>query len=126
MEWGRVSLPQGEQPFSFASYNLLTISSQSENPDAAWKWIAFLTEQLPLPLMPARMSVAESDVFNNHIGDEITTVALESIDGANFLSASMNEEILDGWRTFFDAVGRIVNDNLTPSEALDWAQRETR
>jgi hypothetical protein len=38
----------------------------------------------------------------------------------------MNDEILDGWRTFFDAVGRIVNDNLTLSEALDWAQRETR
>jgi multiple sugar transport system substrate-binding protein len=126
MEWGMVTLPQGEHPFSFASYTLFTISSQSENPDAAWKWIAFLTEQLPLRLMPARKSVAESDVFKNHIGNEISTVALESIDGVNFLSASMNDEILDGWRTFFDAVGRIVNDNLTLSEALDWAQRETR
>ena len=81
---------------------------------------------MPMRLMPARVFVAESEVFEDQIGNEITAVALESINEANFLSASMSEEILEGWATYFEAVGRIVNDNLTPSEAMEWSEEQSQ
>ena len=123
--WGMVTLPRGAQPFSYAFGDFFAISSQTDNPEAAWKWLAFLTEQVPLRLMPARMSVAESAIYKEQVGEEIAAFALDAMDGAAFPRRRSSDEYLNQLDLFWDAVGKIINEGLTPSEAMSWAERES-
>jgi ABC-type glycerol-3-phosphate transport system substrate-binding protein len=123
--WGLATLPRGVQPFSYAFGAFFAISSQTENPEAAWKWLAFLTEQVPLRLMPARISVAESAIYKEQVGEEIAAFALEALEGAAFPPRRSSDEFLSQLDQFWDAVDKIVNEKLTPAEAMSWAERES-
>ena len=74
--------------------------------------------------MPARMSVAESAIYKEQVGEEIAAFALDAMDGAAFPRRRSSDEYLNQLDLFWDAVGKIINEGLTPSEAMSWAELE--
>lgn len=79
--WGVVSLPKGPHGegtlYRGQGYY---ISANSENADAAWTWIQFLSSHPLGKALPARIEIAESDDFQVQVGDTIASTALHSVD----------------------------------------------
>jgi multiple sugar transport system substrate-binding protein len=124
MRWGAVSLPLGEQPFTYAYCDAYVIASQTQNPGAAWNWLAFLTEQLPLRVMPARKSLAQSEAFAAHGDGDIAAVALSAMEGVAYPMMNVDDDVQEELTIFMEAVDRIIEEGLTPQEAMSWAKRE--
>jgi maltose-binding protein MalE len=100
------------------------VSAQAQHPDACWKWISFLSQQIPNRQVPARTSLAESAEYENLVGEQIASAARASLEGALLLSPELAEfePVLE---TFGNAFLAIVNEQSTPEEAMVWAQQQS-
>ncbi len=79
---GAVPLPTGTGEVRGSGYQSASgyfISANTELRDACWQWINFLTGQPNAGRgLPGRLSVAESDLFRQQAGPEVTDVYLAS------------------------------------------------
>jgi multiple sugar transport system substrate-binding protein len=130
MRWGMAPLPYDEHDTTLALCDGYAISASSPYPEAAWKWIAFLSEQIPVvgvPVVgvPARRSLAESEGFEDLVGAEVARVGRHAAQRAMALFFARSEagEAIESFQT---AVDYVVNQDMTPLEALDWIQRRTK
>lgn len=57
---GRAPLPRGEVGATFGTVVGLMIAAEAEDPQACWDWVAFVSENPPPALMPARRSLGEA------------------------------------------------------------------
>jgi multiple sugar transport system substrate-binding protein len=124
VNWGMVPPPRGAQSATAAWVEGYAISSHTQHPDACWQWILFLSEQTTYRLMPARRSLAESTAYEGRVGDEVAAVARASMENAVVVSPRIWTDYGPATRIFERAVGRILDGDATPQEAMDWAQRQ--
>lgn len=124
VDWGMAPLPRNVQAITQAEAEGYAIYSQTQHRDACWQWIAFLGEQMPYRLMPARKSIAESTAYEQHVGADIAAVARVSMENAVLINPRAFGELGETMDIFAEAVGKIVNEDSTPQEAMVWAQEE--
>lgn len=123
MRWGMAPLPGGEQASTLAVVNGYYMLADSAHPEAAWRWISWLSERTPARLVPARRSILESDAYARLVGDEMARVALATMEEAELLPAEF-AQFMPAMGALDGAVKRIMNGYDTPQEALDLAQRQ--
>lgn len=122
MRWGMVTLPRDERAATLAVGFAYAISAQAPYPKACWEWIAFLSGQMPSWGIPARRSLAGSADYEAQAGPEAAAAARASMEGAMFPFFTRDAS-LRAIENFVRAVDYVVNQDMPPQEALDWAQR---
>lgn len=126
MRWGVVPLPRDAQSATIALVEGYFISSQTQHLDACWQWIAFLSKQIPNRLTPARRSLVESTAYERQVGRDAAAAIRESIAGELLLLPTSSPEGFEEiWGIFLEALEAIINEQSTPQEAMDWAQRQS-
>jgi multiple sugar transport system substrate-binding protein len=123
--WGMAPLPREAQAATMADVEGYAISSQTRHVDAAWRWIAFLSQQMGSRLMPPRKSLAESVAYEQSAGSEVATVARASIEAAVIVDqgafVSQFEEAVE---VLTEALQEIVSGNAEPRAAMERAQQQ--
>jgi multiple sugar transport system substrate-binding protein len=124
MRWGMATLPRDAQSATPAIVFGHVISAQASDPDACWKWITFLTEQVQTPfnMTPARRSLVESTDYAQLVGGDVADIARQSMEDAVLLSPEMVDFMPFG--AYFRAMDAITSGRLTAQEAMTQAQRE--
>jgi ABC-type glycerol-3-phosphate transport system substrate-binding protein len=120
-DWGMVPLPSDGQRLLLADAEGLAISGDTENPEACWQWIVFLSKQMPSRLAPARQSLLASEEYRQDVGDEIASVARNALESGTTIYSG--DTIVD-FGPFGEAVDVILTGEITPEEALAQAQEE--
>jgi len=123
LSWGMVMLPRDINSVTSGFGNGYAISATSQNPETAWKWLAFLSEQVPQFAMPARRSLAESKDFEDRFGQEVAAAARTSAETIVLVNPNLMQFESD-LQYFHQAVLDIMNGKATAQEALDWAQEQ--
>ena len=129
VNWGMAPLPQDVQSITQADVEGYAIHTQTQHPDACWEWIVFLSQQtlsdaqLSHRLMPARKSVAESTAYGQLVGADIAAVARVAMENAVMIDPVAFAQFEDAMDIFGEAVGEVVDENLTPQEAMEQAQQ---
>lgn len=123
VNWGMAPLPRDVQSITQADVEGYAIHAQTENPDACWQWITFLSQQMPYRLMPARKSLAESTAYGRLVGEEVAIVARASMEDAVLINLVAFAEFGDDMDLLAEAVGEVIDENMTPREAMEWAQQ---
>jgi ABC-type glycerol-3-phosphate transport system substrate-binding protein len=123
-EWGMVTLPRDRQEATMGSVQSYAISAETEHPDACWKWVTFLSDQMHYRLMPARRSQAESVKYEEQAGAEEVAVTLASIDHALILFASHSrlEEVAQQYAAAFES---IASGEMRVADAMIQAQEQS-
>ncbi|MGD9315874.1 MAG: extracellular solute-binding protein [Anaerolineae bacterium] len=104
------------------------ISAETENPQACWLWITYLTSQPgAMQGLPARISVAESNEYRQQVGAERADVYLASIGDAEEATVSQllaEEEWLGGAIYWLgQAYSQVIEGEASVEDALDAAQK---
>jgi multiple sugar transport system substrate-binding protein len=104
------------------------ISAGTENPQACWQWITYLTGQpAAVQGLPARISVAESNEYRQQVGPERADVYLASIGDAEEATVSQlltEEEWLGGAIYWLgQAYSQVIEGEASVEDALDTAQK---
>lgn len=105
---GVAPLPREQQALTFGSILGFAISGRSENPQASWEWIKFLSEQPPPGLMPARRSIAESDKMVGLLDDEAIAAAQASLPHLTGLPVGMQGQLGQQWGIAMQALSGAV------------------
>jgi multiple sugar transport system substrate-binding protein len=125
MRWGVVTLPRDREQATLTLVEGYYISAQTDQPDAAWAWLAFLSGELPNRQTPVRRSLAEGFEYEEQVGPHVAEVARASLDGALLLSPEL-AEFEDALGLFEQAYRAIMEQRSTPMEAMNWAQQQSR
>ena len=125
VNWGVAPMPTGRQPAAFAFATGYVISAGAQSPDACWEWIVYLSHQLPPEGMPVRKSVLASEAFEDQVGAEMAAVARAAIEQALFFGPQA-WDIYGQFRTFDEALEKVYSGEMTASQAMQWAQGESR
>jgi multiple sugar transport system substrate-binding protein len=124
VEWGVVGLPRDAQSMTLINAEGFFISSHTQDREACWRWVKFLSEQPSHRLAPARRSLLASDAYEQEASTEVANAARDSLANAVMLSprvAAFGEVIEE---TFFPAIEAVLARQATPEEALTNAQRQ--
>ncbi|HMN61582.1 MAG TPA: sugar ABC transporter substrate-binding protein [Anaerolinea sp.] len=122
--WGVATLPRDQQNFTAAFYEGIGILKQSQHPEAAWKWVYYLSKQPHNRLVPARVSLANSPEYAQLVGDSIAQVGRDAMMNAQLVS-NQNFGRFGGFLdTYFQAIDTLVNGDGIVQEELDKAQAE--
>jgi multiple sugar transport system substrate-binding protein len=105
--------------------NGLSISVGTANPEAAWRWVDYLSRQTSDPMalfggrasLPARQSVAEASGFWDEVDESLASALTYAIDHAYVSSAPPGVS-----NTLGDAFEAIMDGDKTVEEALADAQ----
>jgi ABC-type glycerol-3-phosphate transport system substrate-binding protein len=123
MQWGVVPLPHDRATFTLATVNGFYISTNTRHPEACWKWIMFLTEQMPTMNLPARMSLAESNKYVQLVGVDVAEAARAAARDAVLVNPN-----LIGFEQGLNVLGEAftaIRDGQTSAEAaLNAAQEQ--
>ncbi len=125
MRWGMVPLPRDKRAATLSLVEGYFISAKAQHPDACWKWISFLSHQIPERTAPVRKSLAESSEYQRLVGDETAAVVRASLDNVLLLSPKL-AEFEDAFNIFGKAMEAILSGRSTPLEALTWAQQQSK
>lgn len=104
------------------------ISANTEQRQACWQWITFLTSQPDVAQgLPARRSVAESDAYRQRVGADQAAAYLASVSGVG-QGGSLDLFSGESWLApgiiwLGRAYDQVVNEELSAKEALDAAQK---
>jgi multiple sugar transport system substrate-binding protein len=133
--WGwtqrsELEIPLGVVPFPYYAQTATGtrafgygISTQTESPGAAWEWISFLGEQIPPTMIPARISVAKSDAYQQIMGQDLVDIATQALESSvmiPFERIGFEAE----FELFSQAVEDIVAGTADVVEVLDSIQTE--
>lgn len=121
--WGIAPLPEGETRFTLAFYEGAAVSARSLHAADAWKWVAFISRQIPPRLVPARLSLAQSEAFEQQTGKGVAEVARQAMDGAFLLTRESLEDFNIGIDIFISMVDSLVNGDYDLNRELEKAQR---
>jgi len=125
MQWGVAPLPVGARPLTFAQAFGYAISAGTEYADAAWQWIAFLSKHPLNRLIPARVSVTESEAYEKLVGIEIAEVARTSLERMVILNErTFPDQFQREFGLLVNAFQQAYEGDLTAQEALDQAQEQ--
>jgi ABC-type glycerol-3-phosphate transport system substrate-binding protein len=123
---GVVTLPRGHQTATFCVASVHSIWAETEYLEASWQWVDFLSRQLPPRSMPARRSVAESELYEERAGTEVAAAARAAMQSTLVLPFYVQEERLEAIEAFYDAVIHVCDSGSIAQEALSEAQQASR
>ncbi|MFH1086243.1 MAG: sugar ABC transporter substrate-binding protein [Chloroflexota bacterium] len=122
MRWGVATVPRDARSTTLAMVSGYFISAQSANPDAAWKWIAFLSERAAHRGAPARLELLSSKQYESLAGKEVAELVRGVLEHAQLISPR-----IVAYGQAFDALGRqlqqVLRGDITAQEALDATQK---
>lgn len=115
----------------FTTTSGLYISADSQNPDACWEWLKYLSGNMTLIRwgIPARTSVAESEAFLQQASPdtaemiEITQQIFETAETSEQMQASGTQYIETYW--LFKALTQVIEEDEELEIALQEAQETT-
>jgi ABC-type glycerol-3-phosphate transport system substrate-binding protein len=123
--WAIAPLPMDAVQFSpFWVEEGYAVSAATSNPDECWQWINFLTHEINPRLVPTRQSLLESDAFEQKFGEDAAKVVRQSLEFAVPVSLWQWFSLGNAIDTFNHAIEEVVNGELEPQEALDFAQEQ--
>jgi multiple sugar transport system substrate-binding protein len=124
-DWGMAPLPRDVQPATLSWGWGYAIHRDTEEPEACWRWVVFLSERIPSRLVPGRVSLAESDEYVRSARDYATEQA--SLQNAVLISqgtlwtwGGTRREMV----ALESALREIGAGTSTPREAMTEAQRK--
>jgi multiple sugar transport system substrate-binding protein len=130
IEIGAAPLPTGPGVTGggYSSASGYFISAETENRQACWQWITFLSgEPGAVQGLPARRSLAESDEYRQQVGADRADAYLASVADSDQPSAFQifSEEEWLGGALFWlgQAYGQAIDGEASVEEALDAAQK---
>jgi len=123
LRWGMVPLPRDASSATWAIVEGYSISAQTQHPDTCWQWLAFLSQQMPPGLMPARKSLAESAAYQQLVGSDVVATARASMESAMLVTPEL-EGFMEAMQVFFGAVEEVIEGRSSPGEAMNSAQRQ--
>lgn len=122
---GAFELPAGpaedeeHAKWNFANIGMLSISSQTEHPDAAWKFVEFMTRPEIEKTYLSEVGFFSPQLATNDLmyeGDEVMAVAAESIKNLQVSpSSDYANAMLLNLKTMYDSVARGAS---TPADAI--------
>ncbi|MBL7199500.1 MAG: sugar ABC transporter substrate-binding protein [Anaerolineae bacterium] len=124
MEWGMVPLPRDERAATIGFVEALVLSSDIAHPEAGWKWIKFLSAQMPQWTMPARRSSIGSSAYVEQVGPEVAAVGRASIEDVLIVS-SVHTQLGEAFQGYTQAVEDITSGETAPMEAMLQAQERS-
>jgi ABC-type glycerol-3-phosphate transport system substrate-binding protein len=102
------------------------ISSQTQHPEAAWQLVAFMSRQMAPRQIPPNRSHAESGEYEQLVGSEAAAVARHVLqNGLSWPTRRFSDITLQAILLLGDTTAKIRSGEMTPQEALDWAQQES-
>jgi multiple sugar transport system substrate-binding protein len=131
--WSAAPLPERKRCATTVAGDTLVIPAASQNHDAAWKWIEFLsapqnlalwtrgTEENPTTLLPTRTSLLEDPAFFE--GNEIMQGFAEQME-CGVTNTAQNENFGSVEQLLNDALGRAIYGEVDAATALDEAAME--
>ena len=123
--WGMAVLPGDVNTGTSGFGSGFGIASSSQSPLAAWEWVVYLTEQVPMLNMPARRSLAESREYEALMGNpEIASAARNSAENIALINPDMVAQFGSDLQYIDQVIEDIVSGDATAAEALDWAQSQ--
>jgi multiple sugar transport system substrate-binding protein len=123
---GIAPLPRGPQSTSLAQFEGLMISAKAENPQAAWRWVSFLSAQPNTWVYPARKSLAESEEFTNLFGKDQSAGVRAAIDNSTELAGLDFGRFRELMILYFGTVRSVIDGGLPAAEALQNAQENVK
>jgi ABC-type glycerol-3-phosphate transport system substrate-binding protein len=119
------ALPEPDAGFNYAATRANFISSSTQNAQACWTWIKYLSEQPnSFPGVPARLSVVNSPSWKAQVGEQTAETFRYALSHATPVSELPNLDRtvwpLLTWRS--QAVMAVMQGNQVPKEALAAAQ----
>jgi ABC-type glycerol-3-phosphate transport system substrate-binding protein len=132
MNIGAVSLPIGPgstQGGNYISSNGYYISADTPAKQACWKWITYLTSATEVKQgLPARKSVAESEVYQQQVGDERAAAYQASLGESGTSSVYEFFSGKNSWLSYSifwlaKAYGQVVDGSFPADKALADAQK---
>ena len=123
--WGIAPLPRDAQFVTGAWGWGYGISSNTPNPQAAWQWAVFLSEQMPSRLAPARRSLAESEEYRESVvGYTAIQTTLEEAQLMPYMSLWTELDYDSTLWPLQNALRQIVRGDATPQDAMTAAQEK--
>jgi multiple sugar transport system substrate-binding protein len=122
-DWGMVPLPGDARSAALRTVEGYVISSQTRHPDECWQWTSFLSHEILPGAIPPRRTLAESDPFEQLVGDGEALVALTALEGGLPFPVGV-DEFLAAFGVFDQAVEEIVEEATPPLEALTRALQQ--
>ncbi len=126
IQWGIAPLPRNTVAFTGAFFEGFAIAAASKNAPSAWKWIAFLSQQAPMRLLPARRSLAESQDYANRAGKDVAAAATASMENILLATPDTVYKLAPVFELFFRTVGQMVEGNVPVEDALKAAQQSVQ
>jgi multiple sugar transport system substrate-binding protein len=125
---GIAPLPRGQNAVTVGTVLGLVISPETQDAQAAWEWVSYISSQAPPGLMPSRRLVAESDAMTRILSPEAVEVGRASLPNLVSFNFSFEGQLGKTWGTamqaYSTAVARIQNGD--PVQAtLDEAQEKS-
>ena len=120
-------MPDGAESTTLLYPHAYVINSQTPHPEAAWRWIAFLSERMDHRLIPARESLAQSDAYDDLVGEDTAAIARAFLEkGAPFSPQKWNHlaRSVANVALLNSALGKVVEGDSTAEEAMQWAQEQ--
>jgi multiple sugar transport system substrate-binding protein len=124
MAWGMVPLPRETHAATQAMLEGLAISSRTEEHEACWTWIAWLSRQVPYRLVPARRSLAASADYEKQAGTEVAKVARAALEDALIVDTMALAPFEAEMEVLGEALREILQGHKSPLEAMTEAQRK--
>ena len=107
---------------SFFTINGAAISAGTANPEAAWRWVNYLSRQTMafygLMMVPARQSVTQAGDFWENVDDELEDALIFAVDHGYVMQNR------PGYEAFSDAINQVLAGEFTVADAL--AEAEVR
>jgi len=103
MRWGIAPFPRQERRAALAAVNAYAVRADSEDPQACWEWIRYLSLHPAAGAIPARRSVLESKAYERLVGEEDARLAREAMAEVRLLSPD-----LGAFAATFEALGRVM------------------
>ncbi len=122
MQTGIAPLPSDGAPLTAATFEGYAISKLSKQPEASWKWIAFLAQEMPMITYPARRSLAESAAFDNLVGAEAAQGVRDAMQTAILANREMAGPIGNKMNILVRVAEQIANGEVGVEQALNAAQ----
>jgi ABC-type glycerol-3-phosphate transport system substrate-binding protein len=119
---GIAPLPKDQTSFSVAQFQGLVISTQTKYPDAAWRWVRFLSGQTQPWSLPARRSIAESEQFSAEFGKDQAEIARIVVENARLITSfdmNMFQPVMEAYLT---ATAQTVDGMIPAADTLREAQ----
>lgn len=123
ISWGMVAMPMDKTALTSGFGTGYAISAQSQNREAAWQWVTFLSDQVPQNLVPARRSLVKSSDFIERQGEEVSAAALRSVETVTLISPKL-VQFESSIAAFSQAVRSVVSGETSARIALDGAQEQ--